>query len=310
MKRFFACLFLFFVLRSLSANEVNDTVVVVQQPQEVVILEKENKSVVQIKGRVVRNENGQEVRDTTYRFDYEKGNLADTETYLEQQANSWDFNMILGGVATKKNLLSVKNKKEKKTSRTFEVGGIGFGFVNALGAPKNMKVDMAASKEIFFDAFRIGKSYNYGKHKLSVGLGFHWRNYRMTGKSRFAKNTDELLISSYPQGSEIDYSRIKVFSITFPLQYEFKLVKDFKLNAAAILNVNTYASMETQYRLDGQKQKEFTKHIHHTPVSVDLRAAVEWKSLGVYFKYAPCKVLNTAYGPSFSGLSAGVMFGF
>lgn len=285
-------------------SEVNDTIIVVNHPQKVVLEEKKDKVVVRINGRNVEGAEGTE-KDTLFSFSYEHG-CEQNESFVEQKANDWNFDKILSGT------IPVKRDKSKreKTSSSFQLGGIGFGFVGALNAPKNMNVDMAASKEIFFDAISFERQYDYGRHNLSVGLGFHWRNYRMTGDQRFVKKESKVQLEGYPENSTIDFSRIKVFSVTFPFEYELRLHKEFSFAMAAILNVNTHASMKTRYSVDGNKKTDFTEHIHHTPVSIDLRTSLRWRSLGVYFKYAPCKVLNTAYGPDFSGFSAGLMFGF
>ena len=82
------------------------------------------------------------------------------------------------------------------------------------------------------------------------------------------------------------------------------------VNVAAILKVNTYASLKTRYTLDGRDYKEFSKDIRQKPVSVDLMAGVGWKFLGVYAKYDPCRVLNKDFAPRFNAFSAGLTFFF
>ena len=141
---------------------------------------------------------------------------------------------------------------------------------------------------------------------LSVGLGFNWKNFRMTGYERFVTDNGRTLLGTYPTDAEPQYSRIKVFSVNFPVEYTRRLKHDWEIGLAAILNVNTYASAETRYRLDGKSEKDFSKNIHQNRVTVDLRGSVRWKSVGAYVKYSPCRVLKQDFGPSFSGLSTGL----
>ena len=163
--------------------------------------------------------------------------------------------------------------------------------------------------EIFFNLFSCGRKYNHGRHKLGIGLGFNWKNYRMTGYTRFVKDGAGISLSPYPDNANIDFSRLKIFSITFPLEYKYKFHKDFAISAAAILNWNAYGSLKTKYELDNRKIEECSEQIKHCPVSIALRMGLHWKSLGAYVKYSPCNVIHCEYGPQFNGLAAGVMIG-
>lgn len=86
-----------------------------------------------------------------------------------------------------------------------------------------------------------------------------------------------------------------------------KTKRNFNFSLGAIVNFNTHASLKTRYKLDGNEYKLTDSNIHQTPVTVDLQAAVGYKTVGFYVKYSPCKVLDSTYGPEFSALSVGIV---
>ena len=83
------------------------------------------------------------------------------------------------------------------------------------------------------------------------------------------------------------------------------------MQLSAIANFNTHASLKTRYRdADGRKKKITSSDIHQQKVTLDLQARLNYRSLGCYVKYSPCDVLKKDYGPSFNGLSAGVIVSY
>ena len=134
----------------------------------------------------------------------------------QDEANSWNFSIFSADVKVKPRVRQSSSRSEIENS--FCIGGLGFGFLNALNAPSQMDVDMSASKEIFFNLFYYGRKYN-NRHRLGIGLGFNWKNYRMTVYNRFEKDGLNIIISPYPTGADINFSRLRVFSVAFPLEY-------------------------------------------------------------------------------------------
>ena len=137
-------------------------------------------------------------------------------------------------------------------------------------------------------------------------------NYRMTGQHRFVELPDgQIVVTPYPQGSNPDFSRIKVLSLTVPFTYSYYpykkgLFRGFEVGP--VLNFNVYSSIKTRYSINGEDQKDFTKGLHRNPVTVDLMLRLQMKHFGFYAKYSPCNVLETAYGPKFQSVSFGVYF--
>lgn len=209
----------------------------------------------------------------------------------------------------------IKRLKQKKNG--LYGGNVYFGFAQAINAPKEVDLSMSASNEI---GFELG-GYRWFNHKkdqyFSVGLGFDWRNFRMTGRERFVQNNKgELVVEGYPESATSTISsRIKVFSVNLPFRYTFLLPQKWSMDVAAILNFNTFASAESFYKVQDETMqvkhhvKESYKDLHQKVVTVDFMARVHWRGLGLYVKYSPCKVINQDFGPSFTPISTGIMLG-
>lgn len=284
MKKSFSLLTLALAALPAASALPEDTVVTVTRPDSVILLQSDSTVHLSIYGRE---------DDDTYRFDYDKKFSPEGRVVTHQKTSGLDFT------------LPFLRPEGQRGKSYFSMGGVGFGFVNALGAPDPMNVNMAASYEVFADLLTYGRYV--GPHAdLSIGFGINWRNYRMNGRTRFVMNGDCIGLSPYPDGADIDFSRIKVFSLTFPFRYTQHLSKHFTYSLAAILNVNTYASLKTHYTLDGEKHHSVFKDIRQTPVTVDFMGQVQFHSVGLYVKYSPCRMLNTDFGPDFSHLSAGI----
>lgn len=284
MKKSFSLLTLALAALPAAAALPEDTVVTVTRPDSVILLQSDSTVHLSIYGRE---------DDDTYRFDYDKKFSPEGRVVTHQKTSGLDFT------------LPFLRPEGQRGKSYFSMGGVGFGFVNALGAPDPMNVNMAASYEVFADLLTYGRYV--GPHAdLSIGFGINWRNYRMNGRTRFVMNGDCIGLSPYPDGADIDFSRIKVFCLTFPFRYTQHLSKHFTYSLAAILNVNTYASLKTHYTLDGEKHHSVFKDIRQTPVTVDFMGQVQFHSVGLYVKYSPCRMLNTDFGPDFSHLSAGI----
>lgn len=205
-----------------------------------------------------------------------------------------------------------------KQQSHFKFGGFNLGFVSAIDAPAAMSLDMSSSIEVSFEPLAYRWYFRSKKQHFTVGVSFGWRNFRMTGRTRFAKDeAGNLSFAPYPdEASKIESSRIKLFSIGLPFRYGFKLGQHWSADLAAILNFNTFASIESRYKVPDTEMipgetvvhrvKESDTHIHQKKVSVDFMAQVHWRFLGVYAKYSPCKVLNPEFGPSFTPLSVGI----
>lgn len=269
------------------ANTVQDTIIVVNQAKKVTI-EKKHKSMA------VKVEGSAENPDYFYSQRMEVDSTA--AVIIEEKIADWDFNIPFIN----------KNSKTKKYRGNLCVGGFGFGVVNAIETSEGMDMDMGASYEFSLDHLL---RFNYNvlpATSVSMGFGMTWRNYRMTGRTRFIKEGDKLVLGAYPEGSDIKFSRLKVFSLTVPFMINQSLGRKVVFSVGPVVNFNTHASLKTRYTLNGEKVKEKNNNIHQNRMTVDLMAKLRFNSLGVYAKYSPSDMLNTDFGPKFRSFSTGI----
>ncbi|MCH3995514.1 MAG: hypothetical protein LKE54_10840 [Prevotella sp.] len=145
------------------------------------------------------------------------------------------------------------------------------------------------------------------KDQLAIGFGIDWRNYRMTDNQYFSKADNGVTsLQAIPDGAKLKFSRIKVTSITVPFLYRRSLSREFKLSVGPVVNLNYHSSILTKYELNGAVIKDKAKDVHTNPVTVDFLAILKTPCLSYYFKYSPCNVIDTSYGPKFQTLSFGI----
>lgn len=272
-----------------TVNEsVNDTIIVVNRPDKVTVEKGKQSLSVRIEGSAENPE---------YRYSYTMSADSTSTVLSEEKSRDWDFSIPFIG---------------KKSRNYYDHGNslssFGLGLVDAIGTPDGMDVEMGASYEIMVDNLLKCHYYLRPSTSVSMGLGVTWRNYRMTGRTRFIKEGDELVLGAYPEGADIKFSRLKVFSLTVPFLLNQSLSRQVLFSVGPVVNFNTHASMKTRYKLDGEKVKEKSNDIHQSRVTVDFMARLSFKCIGLYVKYSPCSVLNTEFGPKFRSLSAGVIY--
>ena len=117
-------------------------------------------------------------------------------------------------------------------------------------------------------------------------------------------------VAPYPTGANPKFSRIHTFSLVVPLQIHVSLGRSWYLSFGPELYFNTYASLKTRYSLNGESQKIEANRLHRNKVTYGLMCDITYSRLGVYFKYSPCNVMQTEFGPKFKSITAGVRLAF
>lgn len=269
------------------ANTAQDTLIVVNQAKKVTIERTRNSMAVKVEGSA---------ENPDY-FYSQRMEVDSTAAVITKEKNAdWDFTIPFIS----------KDYETQKSRMNLCVIGFGFGLVNAVDASDGMDVDMGASYELSMDHLL---RFNYNllpTTSVSMGFGMTWRNYRMTGHARFIKEDNHLVLGSYPEGADIKFSRLKVFSLTIPFMINQALSKNVVFSIGPVINFNTHASLKTRYILNGEKVKETDKNIHQNKMTIDLMAKLRFKSIGIYAKYSPSDMLNTEFGPKFRSLSTGI----
>ena len=175
-----------------------------------------------------------------------------------------------------------------------------------------MHTEMFESYEFLGPRLMFMYQPRMSRFSYGFGVGTNWKNFRMTDEVRFDREPNgNTVLTGYPEGVHIGFSRVKVFSWTVPFEVKCYLTDEVSLSASSILNFNTYASLKTRYTLsEGQGVKELDTHLHQNPVTVDFMGHVKYGALGLYVKYSPCNVFESGKGPKFQAWSIGLTLGY
>lgn len=205
-------------------------------------------------------------------------------------------------------LLGARNDGKSAVSWDLTSGGLGFGFCGALDAPSTAGIEMGKSFEIsWFNILAVEATNRYG-NSFSLGIGVNWRNYRTTLGNCFTVNGGHVDITPYPEGTEPRLSRIKIFSVQFPLLYTQQLPNKMAFTFGPIFNLNTHASVLTSWRVGNEKAEYKANDINARPFTIDLFASLRLFDFGgFYVRYSPYRAMTGSHPLNFNQLSTGIM---
>lgn len=259
---------------------------VVNKPNRVTFITSDSLQTIHIEGK-----------DGNPQYNYRNTLQLVDSNYVSTSGIDNDFNFSIGPLRNKK---CIQKYPSSEWTMHFYVGWTG-----APGMPHTADLSTFRSWELWWV---IGQ-YDYWATKhygFSAGFGVDWRNYRTRDDVRFVLDGDEHLgLTGYPDGVKTQFSRIKVFSLTFPVQYMFKAGK-FGFSLGPVINLNTHASVLSKWKEDGRTVKESRKGIHINPVTVDFLTTVRTPFLDYYFKYSPAHLVKDGWGLRFHTLSFGI----
>ena len=269
------------------AQTSQDTTIVVNNAHKVTIEKTQRSLAVKVEGSA---------ENPSYFYSHQM-EVDTTASVITTEKNAdWDFTIPFVG----------KKKKSRKYFITRDITSISIGMVNAVKGSDPLNIDMGASYEVSVDNV-VRTFYNLAPStSVSIGAGVRWRNYRMTGNTRFVKEGNNLVLDNYPEGADIKFSRLKTFSISVPVMFNQAINHHVAISLGTVINVNTYGSLKTRYTLGDEKMVEKSKNIHQNRTTVDFTAILRFKQIGIYAKYSPSNVLNTEFGPKFNSYSAGI----
>lgn len=212
--------------------------------------------------------------------------------------------------------LSLSGRRNRHNSSvTWDVisGGLGFGFCAAPGAPDAAGLEAGKSFELSWLHILAVRAANRHGNAFSLGVGINWRNYRTTLDNRFTVTDGQVGIEGYPEGTAPRLSRIKVFSVQFPLLYHqglpFGVTREhMSLSFGPIFNLNSHASVLSAWR-DGETKTEYKVNgINIRPFTIDLFASLRFCDFcSLYVRYSPYHAL-TGHQVNFHQLSTGLLF--
>lgn len=242
-----------------------------------------------------------------------------TPVLINESETEWNFKMPFFSSSKSQTVKSTEVKlvnKHRWQNSTPQLnvglGCFGIGYVASLNTPQNMHTEMFESYEFLGPRLMFMFQPRMSRFSYGFGVGTNWKNFRMTDEVRFDREPNgNTVLTSYPEGVHIGFSRVKVFSWTVPIEVKYYLTDKVSLSASSIVNFNTYASLKTRYTTpEGQGVKELDTHLHQNPVTVDFMGHVKFGVLGWYVKYSPCDVFESGKGPKFQSWSTGITFGW
>ena len=242
-----------------------------------------------------------------------------TPVIINESETEWNFKMPFFSTSKTQNSKSVESKKVKKhrwenASPQLNVGlGLfGIGYVASLNTPQGMHTEMFDSYEFLGPRLMFMFQPRMSRFSYGFGVGTNWKNFRMTDEVRFDRETNgNTVLTGYPEGVHIGFSRAKVFSWTVPFEVKYYMTDKISFSASSIVNFNTYASLKTRYTMpEGQGVKELDTHLHQNPVTVDFMGHLKYGAFGLYVKYSPCNVFESGKGPKIQSWSTGITFGW
>ena len=296
------------------ATEQSDTLVV-KFPSEVTVINNDSCCIIKIQGK-----NGDPAG-----FSYRQviPLTKDTPTLINESNTEWNFKMPFFSTSKKESTQGNTTTTSKKTSNVKRhrwenaspqlnvgLGLFGIGYVASLNTPQGMHTEMFDSYEFLGPRLMFMYQPRMSRFSYGIGVGTNWKNFRMTDGVRFDREPNgNTVLTGYPEGVYIGFSRVKVFSWTVPLEVKYYLTDKVSLSASSIVNFNTYASLKTRYTTpEGQGVKELDTHLHQNPVTVDFMGHVKYGAIGLYVKYSPCNVFESGRGPKFQAWSTGLTF--
>lgn len=285
----------FITVQAVLASNDNDkekskTVLTVTTPSSIIITESDDGLSVDIKS------NDGNTSETIRLADY------DAHKAISTEQSSFGYNEFKVGDGG----FGLKNSSKWSCTSS----GVLIGLVNPVDAPAGYDIRWSKSFEIgWLNA--LGVRYSHRSLSVSFGIGFDWCNYKMTtGTKRMVLDSATgVSVAPYPEGATRTSSRIKVFSLGFPLLYTQKIPgSTLALTVGAILNFNTHASLLTRYiDSQGYSMEEYSEGICRRKVSYDLFGSLTfYRGCGLYVRYSPQSVLKCAGAPLFHPLSVGV----
>lgn len=292
---------------NISSASRGDSTIIIKKPNEVLITDGHEYIKVEIHGKEGNDDYAYSIRK-----DHSFGKNA---SQMSERNKSWDFKIPFASSNKAKASSTQRYKRARFSFNILDNLQFGMGLVSATSQAAGMDIDMTNAGFEFFLNNLVQWEYTPIRNtSLTMGFGVDWRNYRMRGNTRFIKEGANITLGSYPENADINFSRLKVFSLTLDLMLRQRLFGHVSVAAGPVLNFNTSGSLKTRYTLvDGDKRegvKERNSNIHQKAVTVDFKGELKISPIAFYVKYSPMNVLDTNYGPEFRSLSAGAMIEF
>lgn len=193
------------------------------------------------------------------------------------------------------------------------VSGLTLGFVTTPGCGEGAAEGGKSLELGILNALGIRRELS-SKAGISLGIGFDWRNYRSTKGLLYVPDGGSIRVSHFPAGTDYRFSRLKVFSVQFPLLFSVGFDSPLagvkpSLSVGPVFCWNSHGSVKSSWREEDGTVSTFTSNsIGQRKFTIDLYAKASLGVVGLYLRYYPYKTLTgaTAPAPDFRPLSAGM----
>lgn len=289
----------FIVFESHTSAQTIDTLLNVNDPTQILIIEKSAATTVKVNGTA-----GDSSFGTVVNIEYpeESSVVSRQSTIIDEIGNFFGEGRWRG------------KKTHNVEKWDFFVDGVCLGLTKSVGDIPLGGPEWSKSIEVGWLSC-LGYGYFHRNWGLTLGIGFDWRNYKTTLSDRrlVAGPGKELELSPYPADMRPKNSRLKVFSLQFPFLYRLDIPRtSLNLKAGVIFDFNTYASVKSIYtnNIDGKRIEEFSKSIAPRRFTLDFFGSISLsETVGLYIRYSPMKVMKSDYGINFRPLTLGVCIG-
>lgn len=159
----------------------------------------------------------------------------------------------------------------------------------------------------------LGVQYKFNeKNRLSLGVGYQAKFYRLKDKYRFNTLDDVTFVEQWPDGVEKRSSSLTMHTVQFPLLYRHDFSDKYAIYFGPVLDWNVYAKYSTSHRVSNENTtySTSTNGLYQRKVTVDVMLGFQCKPVGLYVRYAPCKLFKKGCGPDFDNVfTFGLSFG-
>ena len=215
-----------------------------------------------------------------------------------------------------------RKKKKHPTRMDSHWSGIGIGFANIADQSFNMtevkgvSLDAGSSFEWFINLIDGTLPLYRNNFGITTGAGMSWLNLRLNKNTHLVDKDGVTGVYPAPEGIQYSLSRLMIVHINVPLLLEWQPTisgrhKAF-LSGGIVAGVKTFSSYKVKY--NNQDGKKVTivegRGLNTAPLSLDYMIQAGYDGLGVYAKYSPIGIFQSAKGPDIRAVSLGVILYF
>ncbi len=274
-----------------SAAETADTVAVIDNPEIIKIISRDNSKIIIVEGR----------RDMPgYRFRYETSVSDSAANALE---DLWVFNPPFA---------NNRPKKADKKRLSCEAGCDAYA-----GAVIPTAADRGFSRtgwEIgMLNLARASWRLSSIDTRLSIGIGWQFRSFNI-GDGMMPVKTDggnSLALVPIPEGYSDVKSSLKTFSIQIPLTISQKIYRAFAIEVGGVAMLNTDVRGKLKWHEGDVESSYPVKGLHQRILTLDALARIGWRdNIAFYVRYSPMSQFKPHNGPQYNSVAIGLSLGF